>query len=53
MKHRKSLFNNFSKEVFVTNGDTLQRFCCKNSDVLNKHEQRKRKHARHNQMPFL
>lgn len=43
--YKKLLFNNFSKEVFVSNGDTLQRFCCKNSDVLNKHEQRKKKHV--------
>ena len=43
---RKSLLNKLSKEDFVTNDGDLQRFCCINNDVLNKHAPRKKKHAR-------
>ena len=50
---RNLLLNKLSKEVFLTNDDSLQRFCCINIDVLNKHELRKKNHARGNQMSFM
>ena len=50
---RNLLLNKLSKEVFLTNDDSLQRFCCINIDVLNKHALRKKNHARGNQMSFI
>ena len=44
-------YREFSKEVFVNNDDSLQRFC--DINILNRHAPRKRKLARSNQMPFI
>ena len=53
-KYRETLINNLSKENFINNGDSSQRFCHIISlDVSNKHAPRKKKHARGNQMPFF
>ena len=46
--YRESLLDELSKEVFVNNGDGLQRFCDININVLNRHAPRKRKLARGN-----
>ena len=46
--YRESLLDELSKEVFVNNGDALQRFCDININVLNRHAPRKRKLARGN-----
>ena len=51
--YRESLLHKLSKEVFVNNGDGLQRFCDVNINILNRHAPRKGKLARGNQMPFI
>ena len=42
-----------SKENFINNDDSFERFCDINLDALNKHTPRKKNHARGNQMLFF
>ena len=51
--YRESLLHKLSKEVFVNNGDGLQRFCDITINILNRHAPRKGKLTRGNQMPFI
>ena len=51
--YRESLLHKLSKEVFVNNGDGLQRFCDITINILNRHAPRKGKLTRDNQMPFI
>ena len=51
--YRESLLHELSKEVFLNNDDSFQRFFDININILNRHAPRKRKLARGNQMPFI
>ena len=51
--YRESLLHELSKEVFVNNDGSLQRFCDININILNRHVPCMRKLARGNQIPFI
>ena len=51
--YRESLLHELSKEVFVNNDDSWQRFCDINVNIWNSHAPRNRKHAPGIQMPFI
>ena len=54
MKLIETLLHELSKEVFVNNDDSLQRFCHININNLNRHAPRKRNPGNPgNQMPFI